>query len=58
MPALSCLLFGEADAFRPFGHGQSLYITINSLAKGSSAASFNVASASPAIELIHTACHT
>jgi hypothetical protein len=35
-----------------------LYVTINSLAKGSSAAAFNVAGAPAAIELIRTACHT
>jgi hypothetical protein len=36
----------------------TLYLTINSLAKGSSAASFNVTGAAPAIELVHRACHT
>ncbi|HET7447575.1 MAG TPA: hypothetical protein VFJ49_06650 [Methyloceanibacter sp.] len=35
----------------------TLYLTINSLAKGGSTASFNVAGASPAIELVHKACH-
>jgi hypothetical protein len=34
-----------------------LYLMINSLAKGSSAASFKVAGAPAAIELIRTACH-
>jgi hypothetical protein len=34
----------------------TLYLTINSLAKGGSTASFDVAGASPAIELVHKAC--
>lgn len=34
----------------------TLYLTINSLAEGGSTASFDVAGASPAIELVHKAC--
>jgi hypothetical protein len=46
------------EFIRELATANTLYITINSLANGSSTASFNVAGASPAIELIHSACHT
>jgi hypothetical protein len=46
-----------AQFMNELGTASVLYVSINSLAKGSSAASFNVAGAQPAIELLHTACH-
>jgi hypothetical protein len=49
---------GEVAQFlKDLAAANTLYVMINSLAKGSSAASFNVAGASAAIETLHKGCH-
>jgi hypothetical protein len=46
-----------AQFIKELATANTLYVGINSLAKGSSAASFNVAGASAAIETLHLDCH-
>jgi hypothetical protein len=47
-----------AQLMKELAAANTLYVTINSLAKGGSTASFNVAGASAAIDLVHKACHS